>query len=207
MTGSKRSEEPGLGADPIRDRLLDAAAAVFARQGFDGTKILDIVREAGLSTGAIYGRFDSKQALLREAVVRHGSHIAGRAEHADETRVAELVKRTSRIVDAPLTDAEAVLLEAYVTARREPEVAQALAEARERRIEAVTPFMEKAKRDGSLADGVDAEAVMFLLRVLRLGTLLHRAAGLPMPKPESWDSLVAGMVASFGEARTDEDPS
>jgi hypothetical protein len=139
--------------------------------------------------------------------VRHSSHIAGKAEHADETRVAELVKRTSRIVDAPLTDAEAVLLEAYVTARREPEVAQALAEARERRIEAVTPFMEKAKQDGSLADGVDAEAVMFLLRVLRLGTLLHRAAGLPMPKPESWDALVAGMVASFGEARTDEDPS
>jgi AcrR family transcriptional regulator len=207
MTASKRSEVPGGDGDPIRERLLDAAAAVFARQGFDGTKILDIVREAGLSTGAIYGRFESKQALLREAVVRHGSHIAGRAEHADETRVAELVKRTSRIVDAPLTDAEAVLLEAYVTARREPEVARALAEARERRIEAVTPFMEKAKQDGSLADGVDAEAVMFLLRVLRLGTLLHRAAGLPMPKPESWDALVAGMVASFGETRTDEDPS
>jgi len=206
MTASKRSEGPEVDGDPIRERLLDAAAAVFARQGFDGTKILDIVREAGLSTGAIYGRFDSKQALLREAVVRRSSHIAGRAEH-DETRVAELVKRTSRIVDAPLTDAEAVLLEAYVTARREPEVAQALAEARERRIEAVTPFMEKARQDGSLADGVDAEAVMFLLRVLRLGTLLHRAAGLPMPKPESWDALVAGMVASFGEVRTDEEPS
>ena len=206
MTASKRSEGPEAAGDPIRDRLLDAAAAVFARQGFDGTKILDIVREAGLSTGAIYGRFESKQALLREAVVRHGSHIAGRAEH-DESKVAELVKRTSRIVDAPLTDAEAVLLEAYVTARREPEVARALADARERRIEAVTPFMEKARRDGTLAEGVDAEAVMFLLRVLRLGTLLHRAAGLPMPKPESWDALVAGMVASFGEARTDEDPS
>ena len=206
MTASKRSEGPEAAGDPIRDRLLDAAAAVFARQGFDGTKILDIVREAGLSTGAIYGRFESKQALLREAVVRHGSHIAGRAEH-DESKVAELVKRTSRIVDAPLTDAEAVLLEAYVTARREPEVARALADARERRIEAVTPFMEKARRDGTLAEGVDAEAVMFLLRVLRLGTLLHRAAGLPMPRPESWDALVAGMVASFGEARTDEDPS
>ena len=206
MTASKRSEGPEAAGDPIRDRLLDAAAAVFARQGFDGTKILDIVREAGLSTGAIYGRFESKQALLREAVLRHGSYIAGRAEH-DESKVAELVKRTSRIVDAPLTDAEAVLLEAYVTARREPEVARALADARERRIEAVTPFMEKARRDGTLAEGVDAEAVMFLLRVLRLGTLLHRAAGLPMPRPESWDALVAGMVASFGEARTDEDPS
>jgi AcrR family transcriptional regulator len=43
---------------------------VFARKGYAGTKIQDIVREAGLSTGAIYGRFGSKNDLLREAVVR-----------------------------------------------------------------------------------------------------------------------------------------
>src|SRR5690348_145367 len=48
---------------PIRVRLLDAAARVFARQGYEGTKIMDIVRESGLSTGAVYGRFRSKNDL------------------------------------------------------------------------------------------------------------------------------------------------
>ena len=43
---------------------------MFAREGYDGTKILDIVQEAGLSTGAVYSRFRSKNELLRAAVIR-----------------------------------------------------------------------------------------------------------------------------------------
>jgi AcrR family transcriptional regulator len=203
VTDPTGSEGPS-GDDPIRERLLDAAAAVFARQGFDGTRILDIVKEAGLSTGAIYGRFSSKQELLREAVVRRSSMIASSPD-SDERRVAEIVARGARIVDAPLTDSEAVMLEAYVAARREPEVAKGLAEAREARLRAVAPFMDKAVKDGTLAEDVDPGAVMFFLRVIRLGTLLHRGAGLPMPDPEAWDSLVAGMVASFGQAARDGD--
>ncbi len=77
--------------DELRERLLTAAAAVFARQGYDGTKIMDIVRESGLSTGAVYGRFKSKNDLLREAVVtraanvttalRRGRRPGGRPDH------------------------------------------------------------------------------------------------------------------------------
>jgi AcrR family transcriptional regulator len=50
-------ERPDDPDDPVRSRLLAAAARVFARQGYEGTKIMDVVREAGLSTGAVYGRF------------------------------------------------------------------------------------------------------------------------------------------------------
>ena len=55
--------------DPLREQLLDAAARVFAEKGYFGAKIMDIVREAGLSSGAVYGRFDSKDELLMEAVL------------------------------------------------------------------------------------------------------------------------------------------
>ena len=61
-------------SDELRERLLRAAAAVFARQGYDGTKIMDVVRESGLSTGAVYGRFKSKNDLLREAIVTRSAH-------------------------------------------------------------------------------------------------------------------------------------
>jgi AcrR family transcriptional regulator len=47
-------------ADPLREAPLDAAARVIARRGYQGTKIQDIVQEAGLSSGAVYGRFRSK---------------------------------------------------------------------------------------------------------------------------------------------------
>ena len=61
-----------------RDQLLDAASRVFAREGYDGTKILDIVREAGLSTGAVYSRFRSKNELLRAAVIRSTASLRAR---------------------------------------------------------------------------------------------------------------------------------
>ncbi len=51
-------------------QLLDAAAQVFASKGYDGTKIMDIVKAAGLSSGAVYGRFASKDELLMEAILR-----------------------------------------------------------------------------------------------------------------------------------------
>ena len=70
------------GADELRERPLRAAAAVFARQGYDGTKIMDVVRESGLSTGAVYGRFRSKNDLLREAIVTRSSSAARSAPRA-----------------------------------------------------------------------------------------------------------------------------
>jgi AcrR family transcriptional regulator len=191
--------------DELRERLLRAAAAVFARQGYDGTKIMDVVRESGLSTGAVYGRFRSKNDLLREAIVTRSSHAARLGDEGIE-RVADLIAAIATCTDAPLTDAEALRLEAYGTARREPEVAAALADANARYRARVKPLAEAARRDGTIAPDVDPDAVAFLVRILNLGLLLHRGSGLPGPDEASWQALVERLVASFGRTQpTPED--
>ena len=60
-----------LRADAQRneDRLLKAAAAVFARDGADAS-VKDVAREAGVGVGTLYRRFPSKELLI-EAVYRH----------------------------------------------------------------------------------------------------------------------------------------
>jgi AcrR family transcriptional regulator len=186
-----------VGGDELRERLLLAAAAVFARQGYEGTKIMDVVREAGLSTGAVYGRFRSKNDLLRAAIVSRSAHAA-RLGVTEVDRVADLIAQVvSRTAD-PLTDGEALRLEAYVTARREPEVAQAIAEANRRWRAAIAPLVDAARHDGTVTDDVDPEAVLFLVRTLHLGLLLHRGSGLPGPDDAAWQALVRRIVASFG---------
>jgi hypothetical protein len=40
--------------------------------------------------------------------------------------------------------------------------------------------------------------VLFLVRILNLGLLLHRGSGLPGPDAAAWQSLVDRIVASFG---------
>lgn len=51
-----------------RSEILRVAADVFARKGFEQTRMDDIIREVGLTKGAIYFHFPSK-ALLAQAVI------------------------------------------------------------------------------------------------------------------------------------------
>lgn len=74
------------------DRLLDAAIALFARQGYASTSVAEIQQACGLSagSGALYKHFPSKSALLLEATRRHvDSIIAAREEH-DRTRPTDI---------------------------------------------------------------------------------------------------------------------
>ena len=48
--------------------ILRAASRVFYLQGFEGTKIEDIAKEAGIGKGTVYEYYQSKQELFDEAV-------------------------------------------------------------------------------------------------------------------------------------------
>lgn len=54
-------------ADPtIRGRLLSAARAEFSASGLDGAKVSEITRRAGISKGAFYLHFDTKDRAFEE---------------------------------------------------------------------------------------------------------------------------------------------
>src|SRR3981081_155070 len=69
MTSSVLSVNPGRNSRR-ETRLLDAAARLFARFGFDKTSIDEIAREAGVSKGAVYLHWPSKDALFEATLVR-----------------------------------------------------------------------------------------------------------------------------------------
>jgi AcrR family transcriptional regulator len=190
-------------ADPLRERLLDAAARVFAQKGYSGTRILDVVAEAGLSTGAVYGRFGSKNELLREAVCSRSAAGAPR-EVERATKVGDLLVRGALRFD-PLSDSEAMQLEAFVAARREPEVAQALADAEEIVRDRAAPLLTAALRDGTVASDIDPDAFLYFIRTVRLGLMLQRAAGIEAPEGGGWEHLIARIVEGFGEDERETD--
>jgi AcrR family transcriptional regulator len=51
-------------SDARRRQIIDAAYQCFARKGFHQTSMRDIYRQAGLSPGAVYHYFDSKDAII-----------------------------------------------------------------------------------------------------------------------------------------------
>jgi TetR/AcrR family transcriptional repressor of nem operon len=50
-----------------RTALLEAASRLFRKRGIDGVGVADIAKEAGLTHGALYAHFPSKDALVAEA--------------------------------------------------------------------------------------------------------------------------------------------
>lgn len=75
-----RATAPAPGVRPrtargeaTRQKLLAAAEALFGRDGFHATSIVDVTRRAGVGQGTFYLYFDSKEAIFRE-LVRHLSH-------------------------------------------------------------------------------------------------------------------------------------
>jgi AcrR family transcriptional regulator len=87
------------------DELLDAALDEFIAKGFDAARIEDIAKRAGLSKGAVYLYFDSKEALLRGLILRAAgplvAQVGALARAAEDPRAAlTQVARTIALVMA-----------------------------------------------------------------------------------------------------------
>ena len=82
----------GVTAAETRERLLRAAADVFAQRGYDGTRVADIAAAAGVSNGALYAHFGSKAELLVAALRRHGKQLLAEllATHLPDARMRPL---------------------------------------------------------------------------------------------------------------------
>jgi TetR/AcrR family transcriptional regulator, transcriptional repressor for nem operon len=61
------------------ERIVSAAARAIRRSGFDGPGVADIMKEAGLTHGAFYAHFPSREAMLAEATSRACAESAAAA--------------------------------------------------------------------------------------------------------------------------------
>ena len=65
------TEPNDLTSSELSDRLLAAAADLFAEKGYEQAGVAEIARRAGVTTGAIYSRYTGKADLLQDAVKNH----------------------------------------------------------------------------------------------------------------------------------------
>lgn len=52
-----------------RKKILDSAITLFSTKGFDQVSIDDLMKDAGLTRGAFYAHFESKQAVYAKAII------------------------------------------------------------------------------------------------------------------------------------------
>jgi AcrR family transcriptional regulator len=132
-----------------RRHLLDAAALVFARNGFHGSTIDEIAKTAGFTKGAVYSNFASKDdlflALLDDRIDRQFAIVIELLdsiphEQAEQApRMRDLLQSGAVFSD---DDWETLSLEFMLYARRNPEAAAKLAARAERERDFVRQLME-----------------------------------------------------------------
>ena len=68
-----RNKQPNARAaakEATHERIVSVAARAIRRQGYHGTGVADIMKEAGLTHGAFYAHFESREAMLAEAAAQ-----------------------------------------------------------------------------------------------------------------------------------------
>jgi AcrR family transcriptional regulator len=117
-----------------RQHLLDAAAIVFAREGFHGASIDDIAAAAGFTKGAVYSNFKNKDdlfvELLEDRISRQFALVESALESETPVEPATQMQRMHDFIWPFMNNDEWTLLylEFVVYAARKPEVRAKLAE-------------------------------------------------------------------------------
>lgn len=177
-----------------RERLLDAAIDVFARHGYAGATLDDIAAEAGLTKGAVYSNFESKEDLFFALMAR--GLPADLTVLMDESRPL-----VDRVVDFALAGARmaqsrkardytSLELEFALLARRSPRARSLVRNIQESTRERLGAFLEEqAAREGRTLP-MDGESFATVLLATLRGLLQQR---LYDPKAISED-LIADTV-------------
>ena len=81
-----------------RQELLDTAMRLFASKGYEQTSINDVIAAVGVSKGAFYHHFSSKEELMEALAVRYAEEAASRARGLLEDKSLDCFERLSRFL-------------------------------------------------------------------------------------------------------------
>jgi AcrR family transcriptional regulator len=186
----------GVTAGQTRERLLRAAADVFAERGYDGTRVADIAAAAGVSNGALYAHFGSKAKLLLAALRAHGRRVLADLLAADPgSPVTELLLQAGRSLPRRCDARGYLVVEALIAARRDDDVAGPMRDYTAERADWLAGLIEAGQADGEVDTALSPAAIAHFCLLLALGSALLPADLHPVDDGE-WTALLTRVVSA-----------
>lgn len=174
-----------------RDRLIAAALDVFVEHGYEGARVHDIARAAGLTTGAIYANYRGKADLLFDAMTsRAGAEVDALLERSAGLEARELLEVLGGALLHRETNQPPLLLDAVVAARRDDDLAELLRARFADRERYLADLVERAKADGGIDPEVGTDVFTRFCVTLALGALAVRTLGMTPPDRNDWQALI-----------------
>ncbi|WP_213452979.1 TetR/AcrR family transcriptional regulator [Rhizomonospora bruguierae] len=163
-----------------REQILAAGRRCFTRNGFHATSMQDVIAEAGLSIGAVYRYFGSKQelvtAIAEDVIGGADGVLAGLAREHPDTGLAEVLEHALEFVDAESgpDGALRVAVQVWAEAMRDESLAAFVKDVYSRFRGHFVGFARRAVASGELPPDADPEAVASVLFGLLPGYALQR---------------------------------
>jgi len=190
----------GVTAAETRERLLRAAADIFAERGYDGTRVADIAAAAGLSNGAMYAHFASKAELLVGALHTHGRRLLADLFAADPSRsITDLLLVVGRQLHRRRDPRGYLIVEALVAARRDQDVARPMRDDVGERADRLAGLMRLAQAAGELDPTLSADALAHFCLLLAMGSALI-TPDLHEVGDQEWAALLTRVVTALAPA-------
>jgi len=187
----------GVTAAETRERLLRAAADVFAERGYDGTRVADIAAAAGVSNGALYAHFPSKADLLVDALRTHGRRLLADLFAADPDRsITDLLLAIGRWLPRRRDPSGYLIVEALVAARRDRDVARPMRDYIGERADWLSELVRLAQAGGELDPVLSPNALAHFCLLLAMGSALVPPS-LHAVGDDEWAALLARLAAAL----------
>jgi AcrR family transcriptional regulator len=170
-----------------REQILEGARRCFAENGYEGATVAKLEREIGLSRGAIFNYFPSKEDLFVELAVRDSARMS-------EIWIADGLEALVREVVELDPDWLSVYLELFRRVRTDPDFREHI-ESRQREIApANRARIEQAQREGEFRDDLGPKELGMFVNLVLNGLALLRASDEEMPSPELVLSLLRDAI-------------
>jgi len=185
-------------SEETRGRILQAALRLFSEAGYDTTGVAGICSAAGVSKGAFYHHFATKQAVflrlledwLQQLDADLQAALVGAPTVVDGLR--GMAART-RGVFAAADGRLSILLEFWTQARKDPTVWERAVAPFQRYREVFAGIVRRGIAEGSF-EPVDADKAAQALLSLAVGIILQ---GVLDPKAARWDRVTQDTIGMF----------
>jgi len=187
-----------------REQILLAAWKCFSRNGFHSTSMADVIRESGLSAGAVYLYFRSKDEIIVAVATQVFGGIEGRllefSRHRPPPSPAEiaafLVRQPVLAREAAPTDLYPLLLAVWGEATRNPPLVDMADRILNELREVIAGMLDRwADAGGQLIMPAEQLTPVFLSLVQ--GFVMQNALS-SQPRPDDYAAAVTGLFTSAG---------
>jgi AcrR family transcriptional regulator len=177
-----------------REQILDGARRCFAENGYEGATVARLEKEIGLSRGAIFNYFPSKEDLFIELAVR------------DSARMSDLwINDGLEAVVRSVVELDPAWLSVYLELFRRIRTDDDFRERIDSRQRSVVPAnrarIEEAQREGEFRDDIGPKEIGIFVNLVLNGLAIMRAGGMELPSTELVLSLLRDAIGP-ARART-----